>query len=275
MIKIEEASITCFRLFLLFSIFCMSITQIPPSIASSNNHQILTSRMEFERQIPTFTTIEVTNHFGDIQIKRAPGQTVSIYAVIQKNVYDHIEPDIAIELTEKLSITVKFPTINNDPPDDLNLNRRLDLTLYVPIGSSLILKAGQGKIIGKGLKSDVTAETTDGKIFIRTTGMVNAFSRNGDIGVYFKQNSWSRPLHIESQTGDMMIRMPPNADAAVEIETSGEITTDFSMEIQFLPSSNIRHAIATIASGTHPLQIKSLNGNVKLLKSREDIYTQQ
>lgn len=243
--------------------------------ADANDQEWAITRTELQRQIQPGMAIIVDNPYGDVQVKRAPSPLVPVYSMVQKHVRDQDDPQIEANVTDKMIVTVSYPpgSMNDDQVAiKTNTKRRVDLTLFVPMGSPLFVKTRNGKIIVKGLKSDVTAQSGKGNIFVRTTGTVNAASDHGDISVYFKKGSWSRSPKIETKSGDISIRMPPEADSVVWITTTGEITTDFSVDIKFKPKSDSKRAFTRLGNGKHHLEVKSLNGNVKLLKSREEIY---
>ncbi len=245
----------------------------PPGNQESKDWVI--KRLEFSQEIEPGIPLVVDNPYGDIQIKRSSPPFAPVYAMTQKHVSDLDDASITITVSDSMKVEVTYPqgSITEDNVAVKTLTkRRVDLTVYAPPAIPVIATTCKGKIIGKGLKSDVTAKSCSGRIFIRSSGTINATSGSGSIGVYFKKGKWAWPPNIKTTSGEISVRMPPQADASVHITTSGEIATDFSLDVMFQPKSIYKDAYATIGKGTHQVRIQSQNGNVKLLKSREDIF---
>ncbi len=232
-------------------------------------------RFEFLKTIAPGMPLVVDNPYGDIQIKRSRAPLAPVYAMTQKHVSDLDDASIDITLSDAMKVVVSYPpgSVNDDSVAvKTNTKRRVDLTIYAPPKTPVFVTTCKGKIIGKGLKSDVTAKSCSGRIFIRTTGTLSAISESGNIGAYFKKGQWAWPPRLKTTSGEISVRMPPEADASVHVTTAGEIATDFSLDVMFQPQSDIKDAYAKLGKGTHPVRIQNLSGNVKLLKSREEIF---
>ncbi len=77
----------------------------------------------------------------------------------------------------------------------------------------------------------------------------------------------SPPVTVETVTGDVTARVDPAAGVAIELATSGEITTDFTIAIDFRyhqePSRIGRVAIGT---GVTEVRLSSRRGAVRVLR---------
>ncbi len=77
----------------------------------------------------------------------------------------------------------------------------------------------------------------------------------------------SPPVAVETVTGDVTVRVDPAAGVAIELATSGEITTDFTIAIDFRyhqePSRIGRVAIGT---GVTEVRLSSRRGAVRVLR---------
>lgn len=251
-----------------YLLWLTSITVFPARAENAlENWEI--RHFNWERSIRAKNPVEVNNPYGDVRIRRGPDSTVFIYAITQKHKNDPDDPKIIIKTGEGLSVDVTYPK-NSTSMDGISLKtntkRRVDLTLFIPKGSSLDVQTYSGKIIAKGLQSDVQAKTDSGKIFLRISGTAKAVSDSGELVIFLKDPSWSWPPVFETSTGDISVRMPKNADVAVDISTAGEITTDYSIQIISKPDSRIKQGNALILKGRQNLWIKSIEGNIKILR---------
>src|SRR6185503_15415425 len=82
---------------------------------------------------------------------------------------------------------------------------------------------------------------------------------------------------LSSLTGDLVVYLPEGAAAEVSAATSGEITTDFSIEITHVADAEpSKHALARIggASGhASPVSIETRQGQVKILRLQKVFAT--
>ena len=73
---------------------------------------------------------------------------------------------------------------------------------------------------------------TSGEIRVASTGTVEASSESGRIGVVLKKIAASSHSRIETSSGEIVLWLPENPDLVVRAATRGEITTDYSIEIE-------------------------------------------
>ncbi len=77
-------------------------------------------------------------------------------------------------------------------------------------------------------------------------------------------------LSFKTVTGDITLRLPSGIDADVEFESlTGDIDSDFDMRVdrerrRFLGA----HVRGTIGSGGRSLSLKTVSGDVRLLRAR-------
>lgn len=77
------------------------------------------------------------------------------------------------------------------------------------------------------------------------------------------------PLQAETRTGDIVLHLPGRSNAAVELATSGDITVDFSVEIDYRraqePSKYGHIRVGTADTG---VKLSSRQGAVRVLRGR-------
>ena len=144
---------------------------------------------------------------------------------------------------------------------------RVDLVVFVPVGLSLDAEAENDNIEIKGVRGDVVASSRTGDIRIRSVqGRVRAKTVRGQISVALVTDATRESQSCITETGDIEVYLREDANAEVRIATSGEISTDFSLNIEHRrleePS---KHATAVVGDGGNELELSSKRGRVRLL----------
>ncbi len=217
--------------------------------------------------------LEITNDLGDVRARLSSDDQIYVSAVIQRHRDDPHEADVRIgEHDGRMTIEPTFATQQSFDPEVLTEGmerRRIDLTVIVPLGARLEVRTRGGLIEAKGLESDVVASSTSGDVVVSILGSLQAHTERGEITATFKGTEWQEAPSLTTLTGDVSVWLPADADATVRAETSGLITTDYSIEIDSEPPpSEKKSATARIGKGRHELSIESTKGSVRILRSR-------
>ena len=228
-------------------------------------------RLTWDGAVKTGDVIEVRNPFGDVRARGTPEQAVGISAMVQKNVKDSHRLDFKITQDPgRLLIEVVYPGDLSETVREGG-KRRADVTVYVPFGSPYSVRIFAGLIEAKGLKSDVDFESDKGKIFLRLAGHVRLKTRQADTVAYLLDTAFVKPASFENQVGSTTVYLPSNASLAVTATTSGELTTDYSIDVERAPGAWLKKAKAVIGGGEHGLTLDSKNGPIKILSGKWDV----
>jgi hypothetical protein len=77
------------------------------------------------------------------------------------------------------------------------------------------------------------------------------------------------PLQAQTRTGDIVLRVPAEADLRINLATSGETTVDFSIDIDYRRAQEpAKHGAIRIGSGETEVKLSSRQGAVRVLRSR-------
>ncbi len=240
----------------------------PRAMAGTPAGEEVIRRYRWEGSLAAGAAVDVANLHGDIRARCANGADVLLLGVIQKTKSDPDEPVIEVNNEKTLTISVKYPQrkiAGERTPPRVAPIRRVDLTILIPAGSRLRARTRKGFIQAKGIRGDVVARSSGGNIVITTHGCANAYTERGSIFLDLKQPVWRESPTLETLTGDIRVRLPKNIHAEVIAETSGDITTEYSIEIHREPTSHRKRARAVISGGGQTLYIKSARGDVTLL----------
>ena len=215
--------------------------------------------------------VRVVNEFGDVRTRPAEDGRVDVSAVIQKRTDRADEPDIAIVASPgELLVEVRFPGAAIDPrllEPGVRSDRRVDVVVFLPLRAQLHARTMDGLLEARGLGADAVLETRNGDVAVITSASVEARTVHGKIAAVFRDTNWTRRARLETLTGDISVELPQRIGVSAQISTRGEITTDYSIEID--RDGLLRTARAEIGSGQQELIILSNKGGVKLLESIE------
>ncbi len=250
-----------------------------PVRAVENPPYFSLARTEWQGTLKTGQGLHLTNLHGDLRVRDAGNATVEVSAVIQQDERDTERAQLAIaESPDGLSITVQYfpkdpaPEASGqagfDPVTDPDhpLIRRVDVVVFLPPGAPLLAQTDRGLFEAKGLTSNVRASSTFGDLVVATSGQVELKSDHGAISVVFKGAAWPQST-LATLTGDIRVELPLGAEVQTEIGTSGEITTDYSIDIRRTGQGFHKEAKTKTGQGQHRLWIHSEKGAVKLLQS--------
>lgn len=227
-------------------------------------------RRDWVGKIKPGERVEVDNPWGDVRIRFGGyASLVEYHAVVQPLSTGAAHLTIAathIKGSLRISSRVDGGAL---PPDAKD---RVDLTLFVPKGSPLSVHTVRGAIEIRGVKGDVSAESESGEISVRgVDGLVNTRNGQGDTRVMLERGTVPSKQAFESLTGDITISFDAAAEPVVSAATSGEISTDVSIEITHYPHDEPNKiAQAKVGAGSTAVSIRSKRGNIHI-QQREDL----
>lgn len=217
------------------------------------------------------TLVTVTNEFGDIRTRSSESAEIDVSAVIQKREDLEAEAEVSVVESEAgVLVEVRFPEASIDPgllAPGRRPDRRVDLVVFLPTGAELDARTVRGLIEAKGLGGAARLRSERGDLVVRTTSSVDARTEHGSIAVVLRGLRWPSPPRLETLTGDIRLELPRSIDAVAHLSTRGEITTDYSIDIE--RDGLLRTGVATIGEGGQELFIDTNKGGVKLLETIE------
>ena len=225
-------------------------------------------RIEHEQSShPIGATVElrIVNVWGEVNLRAGEGDQVLVSTASQRHLDDPRAPEVHVEeLPDLLTIEVRF----DDRLEVLEKTewgqRRIDIGVSVPKGLNISIRTRKGDIEVRDLVGRADLETASGSITFKGPGGLQVRSDTGSILAQFRRSDWSKPVLIETSTGDIRAELLEGASATAEIKTRGSITTDFSIAIERLPGSNLKRGVATIGAGGQTMQLTSHSGAIRL-----------
>jgi len=218
--------------------------------------------------VPEGGSVRIDNPYGNVYSRFGGyGNELEVLATIQR-----LESELpALGVTFDRGESVLAVRIGPSAPDvdaAIETRDRIDLVVFVPQGVGLEVRTRDGSVEAKGLKGDVTVSSITGDVQIRgIAGRVQAKSARGRIAATLETGATDQPQSLATETGEIEVHLWEDAHHAVRIETSGEISTDFSLTVEHLPGQEPgKYALATVGEGGASLLLTSKQGNVRLLR---------
>ena len=231
----------------------------------------ITERKEWEGTVKPGQPIEIHNDYGDVRARGIDGTNISLTAMVQKHEDDAHSISFDIEQRpDRLVVRMKYEGDDGETAK-AGGKRRADVSVLLPQGCPYTVRTVPGLIEVKGFRGDVDLYSQQGNIFLRNHGHAKVGTNQGNVDATLLDPSWIKPLSFESTIGNISVRLPSNADVTVDASTAGELTSDYSIDIERDPHTWEKRARAVIGSGQSKLVIASKSGNIKILEGKWDV----
>lgn len=248
------------RLFSVALIASLSYAGHAPTNGSSPFH--------WSGHVSSGRTIEIRNINGSIRAEHTSGPDVEVLAT--RTARRGNADDVQIRVVPKdggYMLCAVYPGDSEDCHGGRHHTRNNDtiveFTVRVPSAVRFTAKSVNGPVYAEDLRSDVDADTVNGKIQISTMGNARASSVNGSIFASMGRLDTGEPPRFHTVNGSIDLNLPTSANADLHASTvNGSISTDFPVTIhgRFGPKS----ITGRIGDGGGELSISTVNGSIHL-----------
>lgn len=220
-------------------------------------------------------SVEVRGINGGIDAGPASGAEVEVVTVKRSKRSGHLSR-VKIEVVEHdggVTICAVYPggecaADGSELGDTEDARVEVSFDVRVPRGVDLDASTVNGKIVATSLTGSVEAATVNGAIDVTAAGTVEARTVNGDIDASTGATSWNGTLSFKTVNGAITVTMPAGANALVDAKTvNGGLETDFPLTIHAGRGRGPRSIEGTIGSGGGELELKTVNGAIRLRRS--------
>ena len=257
---------------------CIGIFVLTAGIAAAGTpdnqefHKDTISRTETVR---AGETVRVVNPHGNVHARFGGYQNkLEVRSTEQRLEQDLPELKVLISRGDSGLDVVVGPADTGEPsPARFETHDRIDLVLFVPEGLALNVRTDDGLIDVKKIRGDVSVESRTGEVRINSIrGRAQARSLRGRISATLETGATAESQSFVTETGDIEVWIGEDAQLEAVLATSGEICTDFSIEIehQRLEEPN-KNGVAIVGQGGPRLRLGSKQGRVCLRRMEKEL----
>ena len=230
--------------------------------ASADVTDVIEKSFEFDQQ----GRISLSNVNGNVTIAACDCSQVHLTATItasDQETRDRIEVKINAS-SKKLSIETKYA--KTDHRHSRNNHSEVIYALRVPNKVQLDeIQLVNGDLKISGVSGKLNADMVNGDLISDANMADTEVSMvNGDMKISFQDLTSVERIKLESVNGDIVVKMPSNADLDVSAETvSGDISNDFGIKVhkgRYVGSD--MHG--RVGNGTVNLSMENVNGKIQL-----------
>jgi hypothetical protein len=236
-------------------------TPAPPAAAATS---VAIARSDFAATLPAGQPITIDNPYGDVHVR---------FGGFEHKVDGHVvlqEPKGAAHIVLTPSVVDGRYTVAPRLPANsiLHDGQRLDMSVFVPEDHDLRVTTEQGLIDVRGVHGNVEIVTVAGDITLRgIKGAVQAQTRDGTIEASLDGAPRGAKQHLATTTGQMQVGVDDRLDAAVEMATSAQFATDYSIQVERRTGQEPNKVARTVIGENHStLALDSRRGEIRLLR---------
>jgi hypothetical protein len=217
--------------------------------------------------------------YADVRVMVPPGKRVAIYLAVGKVAVTNVEGELTID-------AASAPVTSSNTRGDLSIDvgsgevqvtdSRGELTIDTGSGAvaasdvrgeSISIDTGSGDVTVNDIRSsDLSIETGSGDIRVTNLIAPKVALQTGSGAVTADVGGEVWNVDVQTGSGDITLKLPPNLGAEVDIETSsGDIETDYAVSV----TRHARdHLTGRIGDGRGKIAIETGSGGIKLFKGQ-------
>ncbi len=260
-------------LFVLPALACLLVSATAQAQPADSEWTL--ERMEWSSPVEALKTVTITNRYGAIRIGGTSGELAGIaelHGMAQYHADDPRKPVLVSHFEDgALSLEITYPNDGDvaEPPDSWR-KRRTDITIYVDRNAHMSLETLHGDVVVRGYSGPIDVRSESGKVEIKAEGPLRVMSKYGAVEAFFQSATLPTPLILETVSGPIHLSLPWHAGPYASIETRGEISSDYSIDIQWLPNSTLKRGSVGEKKSVKPVLLRSNQGNIRLLRRIDD-----
>jgi DUF4097 and DUF4098 domain-containing protein YvlB len=146
--------------------------------------------------------------------------------------------------------------------------QRLDMSVLVPEGHDLRVRTEHGLIDVRGVHGNVDLASVAGDITLRgIKGAIQAQTRDGTIEASLATAPRGAQQRLATTTGTLQVGVDDELDAALQLATSAQFATDYSLQVEPRTGEEPNKIARTVIGENHStLVLDSKRGEIRLLR---------
>jgi uncharacterized protein YdbL (DUF1318 family) len=176
--------------------------------------------------------IVINNPYGNVRMRYGGENNAIEYIAIIQNLEKNVH--LSVNIDTKESNKIIFTVVDDINKEEIHgIKSRLDITFFIPKNKNLYVETIGGLIEAKGLIANINAISTNGNIVLnKIKGYLNSINNAGKTDITITQIKEKSTQSFISQTGDVNVWVNRKANYLIEVSTSSDIISDFSMKIE-------------------------------------------
>jgi hypothetical protein len=211
-------------------------------------------------------TVQVANVQGSITVEGWDRAEVEVTAVQRPGASEGSEPAVGVERgPDWISLRTLYPADGTDPVQldyYLRVPRQVQLDELLTVNGWIRVRDVAGRVVARTLNGDIEQE--------RITGSVTARALNGHIRLALRAlPGRSAELSLETVNGDVLVLLPPRANADLELSTVAGRIENPLVETASETSDSARRV--RLGRGGPTVKLRTVRGNIRLGQN-QDVY---
>jgi hypothetical protein len=247
---------------------CLGSVSVTPASDPTLGKDWRLRRIEQRQTFAGDLPVRVVNPFGDVRLRSIDDGETLLIAVAQGFTEDTVTAFADLREDDgRIVAEVRFTNAEgiDVSPEQVGL-RRVDLSLIVPGRGPLEVESGRGLVESKNLPVPLTIRSESGDVLVIARDAVDVDSTHGPVRVLYPPGVVPGPLAVTTLTGDVSVELPFGIDRTVTVETSGRITSDFTIIIKKVPGEPHKSGRIRLGEGGDAILLQSANGTVSILE---------
>ena len=205
--------------------------------------------------------VSVSNISGDVVVTGYDGDAIIVRGIKKGRDSDRIEIEDKSS-AGRVDVGVRYPK-------ECNCDASVRFEVRVPRSISYNFdgfSSVSGDVDVSGVTGRLRASAVSGDVRVKNvSGSASVNSVSGDVEVEVDRLDGSDDMKFASVSGDVVVKMPSNLDADVDISSmSGSIKTDFPIEVREEKHGSRTYARGRLGSGSRRINMSSVSGDLSL-----------
>ena len=249
---------------ILLCVACLA--SVPFALAESND-------FHWTGKLAPDKVLEIKDISGAIEATGVDGDTIQVDAAKTGEDADQVKIDV-VQTSEGVTICAVWPGESNHcegghgwhSSNTHDTHARVDFRVRVPRNLRFDATNVNGEVRAEGMGRFTRATSVNGSVRVSTTDLAEASSVNGSVDVRMGKNDWDGTLKFSSVNGSIEVEMPSNLNTEIRFSSvNGRFESDFPLTVQGTMGRG--KVEGTIGSGGRELDLKTVNGSVRLRKA--------
>ena len=213
--------------------------------------------------------VQVANVQGSITVEGWDRAEVEVTAVQRPGTTEGGEPVVGVERgPDWISLRTLYPADGAAPVQldyYLRVPRQVQLEELLTVNGWVRVRDVEGRVSARTLNGDIEQE--------RISGSVAARALNGSIRLALRAlPARSAELNLETVNGDLLVLLPPRADADLELSTvAGRVENQFVVPASDSSGAEGGARRVRLGRGGPTMKLRTVRGNIRLGQN-QDVY---